>query len=216
MVHWHHCYVRVAFGDGSLAQYWWWHLHQERSPLVSAHIFRSIVATKQDACLIGAQQGHLSRLRSIALNCAPALSHVFHKPKADQQAEGFFLNGRGPRRDDEPGIRIARRAADDVREFGQVVEQRAKAVDRPASHPRRARRRSRHSFGPKQSSGRPLFWEAELGRQSSGEFGSLISSSTGCGPTFSSKRAAHASRGRCPSTPFHSTSAVIIMKHAAS
>ena len=49
-----------------------------------------------------------------------------------QQAEGFFLNGRRPRRHDEPGIRIEWCVADVVRELGQVVEQRAKAVDRQA------------------------------------------------------------------------------------
>ena len=49
-----------------------------------------------------------------------------------QKAEGLFLNGRGPRRHDELGIRIEWRMTDVVRERGQIIEQGAQAMDRQA------------------------------------------------------------------------------------
>ena len=49
-----------------------------------------------------------------------------------QQAEGFFLNGRRPRDHDDPGFGIEWRVTDVVRERGQIIEQRAKAMYRQA------------------------------------------------------------------------------------
>src|SRR5258708_39419183 len=49
-----------------------------------------------------------------------------------EQAEGFFLNGRGPRRHNELGIRIEWGMTDVVRERGQIIEQGAHAMDRQA------------------------------------------------------------------------------------